>query len=73
MDRPSFGIGDEFLRKGIDDPNVNAYYRFMVDAAVLFGANPKNAEAELLHALNFEINLAKVFLSLKFFIHKYLL
>lgn len=32
----------------------------MVDAAVLFGANRTNAELELLDALNFETELAKV-------------
>lgn len=51
----------EFLAKGIQDTNVKAYYDFMVDAAVMFGANRTAAEHELLDSLNFEIELAKVF------------
>lgn len=50
----------EFLVQGIDDPNVKAYFDFMVDAAVLFGANKSVAERELLDSLKFEIELAKV-------------
>lgn len=51
----------EFLAKGIQDTNVKAYYDFMVDVAVIFGANRSAAEHELLDSLNFEIELAKVF------------
>ena len=51
----------EFLAKGIQDTNVKAYYDFMVDVAVMFGANRSAAERELLDSLNFEIELAKVF------------
>lgn len=50
----------EFLVKGIQDTNVKAYYDFMVDAAIMFGANKSAAERELLDSLNFEIELAKV-------------
>lgn len=50
----------EFLVKGINDTNVKAYFDFMVDAAVIFGANRSVAEHELLDSLNFEIELAKV-------------
>lgn len=50
----------EFLVKGIQDTNVKAYYDFMVDAAIMFGANKSDAERELLESLNFEIELAKV-------------
>lgn len=50
----------EFLVKGIEDTNVKAYYDFMVDAAVIFGANKTVAELELLDSLKFEIELAKV-------------
>lgn len=50
----------EFLAKGIQDTNTKAYYDFMVDAAVMFGANRTAAEHELLDSLNFEIALAKV-------------
>lgn len=50
----------EFLVKGIEDTNVKAYYDFMVNAAVIFGANRSVAEQELLDSLKFEIELAKV-------------
>lgn len=46
----------------MEDPNVKAYYEFMVDAAVVFGANKNVAELELLDSLRFEMELAKVLL-----------
>lgn len=39
---------------------VKAYYDFMVEAAVIFGANRANAEIEFLDVLQFETELAKV-------------
>lgn len=36
------------------------YYGFMIDAAVLFGANKTLAEREQYDALRFEMDLAKV-------------
>lgn len=39
---------------------IKEYYKFMVDAAVLFGANKTTAERELYKALQFEMELAKV-------------
>lgn len=60
LDQPDFGLRMEFLRRGIEDTNVKAYYDFMVDAAVIFGANKSQAEHELLDSLKFEIELAKV-------------
>lgn len=50
----------EFLTRGLDDTNVKAYYDFMVDAAVIFGANKSIAQHELLDSLKLEIELAKV-------------
>lgn len=60
LDQPEFGLRMEFLVRGIEDTNVKAYYDFMVDAAVIFGANKSDAERELLDSLKFEIELAKV-------------
>lgn len=60
LDQPEFGLRMEFLKEGIEDTNVKAYYDFMVDAAVIFGANKSVAELELLESLKFEIDLAKV-------------
>lgn len=36
------------------------YYKFMIDAAVLFGVNKTVAEREMHDALRFEMELAKV-------------
>lgn len=57
-----FGLSGKFLQQGIGDPNVKAYYDFMVDVAVMFGANQSNAEIELFDSLLLEIELAKVVL-----------
>lgn len=50
----------KFLLKGMEHAFVKAYYDFMVDAAVIFGANQTNAETESLDILRFEMELAKV-------------
>lgn len=60
IDQPEFGLRMEFLKRGINDTNVKAYYEFMVDASVIFGANRSVAERELLDSLKFEIELAKI-------------
>lgn len=39
---------------------MKAYYDYMVDIAVLFGANRQRATQELLESLKFEIKLANV-------------
>lgn len=44
----------------MEHPKVKAYYDFMVDTAVIFNANRSNAKLELLDALQFEMDLAKV-------------
>ncbi|KAG4071253.1 hypothetical protein HA402_003957 [Bradysia odoriphaga] len=60
VDQPSFGLNLEFLIKGVEDKIVKAYYDYMVDTAVIYGADRKVAEAELLEALEFEIALANI-------------
>lgn len=42
------------------EPFVQAYHNYQVDLAELFGAPRALAEAEMLEALNFEIELARV-------------
>lgn len=64
MDQSSLGLSREYLVKGLDDKIVSAYYSYMVDMAVIYGADKKVAEQELKDALNFEITLANV--SLKY-------
>lgn len=50
----------EFLLRGINDSVVQAYYEYMVDMAVIFGANITRAKEELLDVLEFESSLANV-------------
>ena len=54
------GLANKYLSKGLDDKIVKAYYNYMVDLAVMLGANKEKAESELLGSLNFEIALANV-------------
>lgn len=60
ISRASFGLSQKFLLKGMEHAFVKAYYDYMVDAAVIFGANKINAETESLNVLQFEMELAKV-------------
>lgn len=46
--------------RGINDSVVQAYYDYMVDLAVIFGAERERAETELLDVLEFETSLANV-------------
>ena len=70
MDQPNFGLSQKFLLHDLEDSNVKAYYEFMVDSAVVFGANKTVAEAELLDSLRFEMELAKVLTDLIIFSRK---
>ena len=47
LDQPSFGMARENLIKGIRDVNVQHYFTYMKDTAVLFGADPTRADREL--------------------------
>ncbi|KAJ8929212.1 hypothetical protein NQ314_018091 [Rhamnusium bicolor] len=58
LDQASLGLRREFLTKGLDDKIVRAYYNYMVDIAVLFGADRDSAVRELRESLDFEIKLA---------------
>lgn len=57
---PSLGVADHVMKRGLNEPVVNAYYEFMIETAVLMGADRTRAKKEMLDAVNFEINLAKV-------------
>ncbi|XP_033212280.1 neprilysin-2-like [Belonocnema kinseyi] len=63
IDQPILTLGREVLIKGIKDPTVTEYYKYMVDVAVIFGANEDRAKNELKDALDFEINLATICVS----------
>lgn len=60
LDQASLSLSREYLVKGLDEKLVQAYYSYMVDMAVLFGADKLEAEKELKEALFFEIKLANV-------------
>ncbi|XP_076365013.1 neprilysin-2-like isoform X2 [Tachypleus tridentatus] len=59
LDQPVLGMPDRsYLIKGLNDSGVAAYYKLMVDSAVLLGATREAAEEQMLTSLNFEITLA---------------
>ncbi|KAF5303211.1 hypothetical protein FQA39_LY10124 [Lamprigera yunnana] len=60
LDQASLGLRREFLIKGLDDKLVKAYYDYVVDIAVIFGADKNVATKELKDSLEFEIKLANI-------------
>lgn len=65
IDQAAMGLSREYLVKGMNEKIVSAYYKYMVDIAVLFGAERSRAEKELRESLEFEITLANVSLPLE--------
>lgn len=57
------GLRREFLIKGFNEKLVKAYYDYMVDIAVIFGADREKAKTELRESLEFEMKLANVHLA----------
>lgn len=68
LDTASVSLSREYLIKGMDEKIVAEYYRYMVDIAVLFGAERSRAERELKESLGFEISLANVNITIDYFI-----
>ncbi|KAH8248359.1 hypothetical protein KR032_002006, partial [Drosophila birchii] len=60
LDQSALALSREYLVKGFNETLVAAYYDYMVDVAVLFGANKDKATTELLASLEFEIALANI-------------
>lgn len=60
MDQAQLGLRREYLIKGLEDKIVKAYYEYMVDVAVIFGAEREAAKKELMDSILFEIKLANV-------------
>ena len=60
LDQPKLGLDREYLIAGFDDQYVQHYYHYMIDAAVLLGANKTKAMTELKESLLFEIALANI-------------
>lgn len=67
LDQASLGLSREYLTKGLQNDIVKAYYEYMVDLAVILGANREEARRELKESLEFEMKLSNVS------IHKYFL
>uniref|UniRef100_A0A1B6DD22 Peptidase M13 N-terminal domain-containing protein n=1 Tax=Clastoptera arizonana TaxID=38151 RepID=A0A1B6DD22_9HEMI len=65
LDTASLSLSREYLIKGMDEKIVAEYYRYMVDIAVIFGADRARAEKELKESLDFEISLANISLPLE--------
>ena len=60
IDQAALGLSREYLIKGMNNTIVQAYYSYMVDMAVLYGADKTKAEKELRESLEFEFDLANV-------------
>uniref|UniRef100_A0A7G3AIY0 Putative m13 family peptidase n=1 Tax=Lutzomyia longipalpis TaxID=7200 RepID=A0A7G3AIY0_LUTLO len=60
LDQSALGLSREYLIKGLEDKIVQAYYSYMVDLAVIYGADRPRAEKELNDSLAFEIKLANI-------------
>uniref|UniRef100_A0A336JZW6 CSON009745 protein n=1 Tax=Culicoides sonorensis TaxID=179676 RepID=A0A336JZW6_CULSO len=63
LDEPRLGLIQEYLMKGFEEMHVTSYYQYMVEVALLLGADKKIAEEELKKSLEFEIELAKISMS----------
>jgi len=62
LDDASLGMGRKYLIKGFGDDDVQAYYNYMVEMAVLLGASPEKAKQEMNESLHLEIALANMML-----------
>ena len=60
FDQASLGLSKEYFDKGLEEPEVKAYFQYMIDVAVLLGAEEKTAKEELQKVLNFEMRLASI-------------
>jgi predicted metalloendopeptidase len=58
LDQPELGLDREYLIKGRKEKEVEAYLSYMVEAAVLLGADRQAAEKELGEVLEFELKIA---------------
>lgn len=65
IDQAALGLSREYLSKGFEDKIVKAYYEYMIDIAVIYGADRSRAERELMESIEFEMKLANVSVELK--------
>ena len=60
LDQPSLGMSREYLMKGLEDSDIQAYFTYMKDVAMLLGASQEQAEKEMLEVIKFEIDVANI-------------
>jgi len=60
IDQPGLGLSREYLIKGFNDKDVQAYYNYMVQTAVFLGADEEAAKVEMKEALELELKLAEM-------------
>ena len=60
IDQAPLGLSREYMIKGLNDSLVRAYDSYMVDIAVIYGADRERAEKEMRESLEFEFAMANV-------------
>lgn len=60
MNQANLGLTRDMLMKGFNDSLIQAYYHYMVNVSVIFGANRSRAEEDFRKVVDFEIELANV-------------
>lgn len=60
LDQPGLGMTREYLMKGLEDPDIQAYLTYIKDIALLLGADPKLVDEDMLAILKFEIQVANI-------------
>lgn len=60
LDQASLGLSKEYWDKGRQEPEVKAYAQYMIDTAVLFGADFQTASQEMEKVMEFEMKLANI-------------
>ena len=60
FDQPDLGMKRDYLIQGFENKEVQYYYNYMVEAAILLGANKERARLEMKEALLLEIDLANI-------------
>ena len=66
LDQPGLGMAREYLMKGLEDPDVQAYQEYMQDVALLLGADKDTVINDIKETIKFEIELAKISLPRSF-------
>ena len=61
IDQPALGLPDrDYFLRGREDRKLKAYEKYARDMAIIFGADPTTAAADMSRVVDFEIKLANV-------------